>query len=144
MEAEVDYNIVDYYYYPDSDLETIQEESEDDRSTIHNSRRSSFSTTSSMRREEIYSNPKLPEGHANSPNQGEIWFIFIYMYCRFFLNCHIYVWYYLNSMIMLLMKIEKLTLLFCLFFDKWIVIYVRRNKPSDNVTSLSDTLAFNP
>ena len=51
MEARVDFNIVDHYYYPDSDLETIQEESEDDRSTVCNSRRSSFNATPSAQLE---------------------------------------------------------------------------------------------
>jgi len=53
MEAQIDYNIVDQYYYPDSDLETIQEESsildsEDDRRSI-SSRRSSSSTITSSK-----------------------------------------------------------------------------------------------
>ena len=52
MEA-IDFNIVDQYYYPDSDLETIQEEasvldSEDDRRSL-SSRRSSCSTVTSSK-----------------------------------------------------------------------------------------------
>ena len=54
MEASADFNIVDHYYYPDSDLETIQEESsvldsEDDGSIRSSSRRSSSSTITSSK-----------------------------------------------------------------------------------------------